>query len=73
MNIKVLQLCKSKQGGSRNHVDTKDRSQAVIINIKRILKRKLSVSVRLHGPCIFDYIYVAWWPSSRNVRDNRLL
>ena len=71
--VEVLKLGKGLEGWSRDDVDAKDFSQAMIVKVKRVLGSETAVLICIHCSGIFDDVDIFWWPSCCDVADHYLL
>ncbi len=73
IDVEILQLGKSEEGGCGDNTDPEDLCEAAVVEIKWVLEREFAVTVRVHSACVFDDVDVAGRPSCCYVADNDLL
>ena len=71
--IEVLQLGKGEESRCRDDIDKEKLGQAVIVQIKRVLKGEKVMAIRMHDSSVLDHVDVFWRPSRCDVGDDSLL
>ena len=73
VDVEVLQLRKGEEGRCGNYMNAKGFCKAVVVDVEWILECEKAVTVRMHGACIFDDVYVVRRPTSCDVGNDNLL
>jgi len=72
-SVEILQLGKREEGRCLDNIDAKDFCKTMMVQIKGVLKRKKTITVRFHDSSVLDHVNVLGWPASCYVADNNLL
>ena len=69
----ILHLGESEESRSVDDVHAEDLGQAMVVDVKRVLRRQQAIAVTVHDACVLDHIDVFRGPAGDDVADNHLL